>query len=179
MKITLIGIIALLIAGGAYYYFTTKSAVALPPQTAVNQDQVQAKDVTIGTGSQATPGSIVSVLYEGKLENGTTFDSSAAHNNEPLTFQLGTQGLIPGFQVGVNGMKEGGERYIAIPAKLGYGDKEIKDPSGKVIIPANANLVFSVKLVKVQAPPQPQASSTAATTTSAQIKASPVAPKAK
>lgn len=130
-------------------------------QPAANGDQVQAQEVTVGTGTQAAPGNVVSVLYVGKLQDGTVFDSSAAHNNEPLTFQLGSQGLIAGFQVGVNGMKEGGERLIAIPPALGYGTQDVKDASGKVIIPANSTLIFDIQLVKVQ--PAPAASSTAAT----------------
>jgi FKBP-type peptidyl-prolyl cis-trans isomerase len=106
-------------------------------------------------------------LYVGKLQDGTIFDSSAAHNNEPLTFQLGSQGLIAGFQVGVNGMKEGGERLIAIPPALGYGTQDIKDASGKVIIPANSTLIFDIKLVKVGAAPATTTSATPAATTPA------------
>ncbi|MBI5004391.1 FKBP-type peptidyl-prolyl cis-trans isomerase [Candidatus Kaiserbacteria bacterium] len=118
---------------------------------AAAETQVQAQDVTVGTGTEATPGSTVAVLYVGKLPDGTVFDSSEAHNNEPLTFTLGAQGLIPGFQIGVNGMKEGGERLMAIPPALGYGTQDVKDASGKVIIPANSTIVFDVKLVKVTA----------------------------
>lgn len=119
--------------------------------TGTSTTQVQAQDVSVGSGSQATPGSVVSVLYVGKLPDGTVFDSSAAHNNQPLTFQLGANGLIPGFQIGVNGMKVGGERLMAVPPALGYGTTDVKDASGKVIIPANTTIVFDVKLVNVQA----------------------------
>lgn len=119
--------------------------------TGTSTNQVQAQDVSVGSGAQATPGSIVSVLYVGKLPDGTVFDSSAAHNNQPLTFQLGANGLIPGFQIGVNGMKVGGERLMAVPPTLGYGGTDVKDSTGKVIIPANTTIVFDVKLVNVQA----------------------------
>lgn len=161
-KNILIWVIVLLviIIGG---YFIYKSTMAQPAAANNNQQgqqttgttasstQVQAQEVSIGTGAEAKPGDTVSVLYVGQLSDGTVFDSSAAHNNEPLTFVLGAQGLIPGFQIGVNGMKEGGERLLAIPAELGYGSQEVKDASGKVIIPANSTIVFDVKLVKVQA----------------------------
>lgn len=121
--------------------------------------QVQAQEVTIGTGTPAVPGSLVSVLYVGRLADGTIFDSSAAHNNEPLTFVLGTQGLIPGFQIGVNGMREGGERLLKIPPEFAYGSNDVKDASSTVIIPANSTLLFNVKLLKVS-----EATSTATTT---------------
>ncbi|MBI4088411.1 FKBP-type peptidyl-prolyl cis-trans isomerase [Candidatus Kaiserbacteria bacterium] len=114
-------------------------------------DQVQGQDVKVGTGAEAVPGSVVSVLYTGKLADGTVFDSSAAHDNQPLTFTLGAQGLIPGFQIGVNGMKEGGERTLVIPPALAYGSQDVKDPAGNVIIPANSTLTFDVQLVKVEA----------------------------
>jgi len=167
-KSIIIGVIIVLIVGIAGYVYMNRAPLS-GESAAKNQqaattpaagDQVQAQEVTVGSGAQAAPGSIVSVLYVGKLQDGTVFDSSAAHNNEPLTFQLGSQGLIAGFQVGVNGMKEGGERLIAIPPSLGYGAQDVKDASGKVIIPANSTLIFDVKLVKVQAAPPTAATGT-------------------
>jgi len=127
--------------------------------------KVEAQDVTVGTGALAEPGMQVSVLYVGKLSDGTVFDSSEAHGNVPLKFTLGAQGLIPGFQIGVNGMKEGGERLMAIPASLGYGAQDIKDEKGTVIIPANSTIIFDVKLVKVEAAPAAPAEEKPATKT--------------
>lgn len=128
-----------------------QSQTSAAATTSTSTDQVQAQEVTVGKGAQATPGSSVSVLYVGKLQDGTVFDSSEAHGNQPLTFTLGAQGLIAGFQIGVNGMKEGGERLIAVPATLGYGSQDVKDNAGKTIIPANSTLIFDIKLVKVSA----------------------------
>lgn len=146
-------ILIIIVLAGLYFVFNGRFAATTPQQaattTASAETQVQAQDVTVGTGAEATPGATVSVLYVGKLPDDTVFDSSEAHNNEPLTFTLGAQGLIPGFQIGVNGMKEGGERLMAIPPALGYGAQDVKDASGKVIIPANSTIVFDVKLVKV------------------------------
>ncbi len=155
-----IGVAVALIAiiGGAFFMFTGTAGAPKPegePATAAatTTPQVQGQDVSIGTGAEATPGSIVSVLYVGKLEDGTVFDSSAANGNKPLVFDLGTTTLIAGFQIGVNGMKVGGERMLAIPPELAYGAEEKKDPSGKVVIPANSTLIFDVKLVDVKPAP--------------------------
>ena len=155
-----IGIILVVIIGGYITYTSfmtgtapdnTQNATTTPSTTG---EQVQAQEVKVGTGAEATPGSKVSVLYTGQLQDGTVFDSSAAHGNQPLEFVLGEQGLIPGFQVGVNGMKVGGERLIAIPPALGYGAQEVKDPSsGKVIIPAKSTIIFRIQLVKVTPAP--------------------------
>jgi FKBP-type peptidyl-prolyl cis-trans isomerase len=176
-KTLIIGIIVIiLIAAGLY--FIVKSPTAAAPTTtttttttgttanASSSTQVQAQDVTVGTGTQATPGTNVSVLYVGYLgtiSTSTVFDSSAAHGNQPFTFTLGGSGSgspIPGFQIGVNGMKVGGERLMAIPPSLGYGATGVKDANGNVIIPGNSTIIFDVKLVSVTA-----GSSTAATPT--------------
>ncbi len=147
-------VVVIIIAVAGFFVYKNYSGTAGQQgtnATSTPTDVVQAQDVTVGTGAEATPGSMVSVLYVGKLSDGTVFDSSEAHGNEPLVFQLGTQGLIAGFQIGVNGMKVGGERLLAIPPAFGYGDQDLKDQTGKVIIPAKSTLVFDVKLVKVEA----------------------------
>lgn len=148
-------IIVVLIGGGILFWqFGTDSGTETPSvennQQATTTDQVAGQDVTVGTGKEAKPGSIVSVLYVGRLQDGTVFDSSEANGNQPLRFQLGAQGLIPGFQIGVNGMKEGGERRIAIPPEFAYGNQDVKDAAGKTIIPANSTIIFDLRLVKVE-----------------------------
>ncbi len=151
---------------GAYKYYMNNSQTnqqQAANQAATTTPQVQGQEVKTGTGAQATPGSVVSVLYVGRLQDGTVFDSSQAHGNQPLKFTLGAQGIIPGFQIGVNGMKVGGERLLAIPPSLGYGTQDVKDPSGKVVVPANSTIIFDVQLVKVEA-----GSSTPATSTKTQ-----------
>jgi len=155
--ITIWAIVIIVIIGGIFLYWkfgrTAQPAAqeTTAQQQATTTPQVAGQDVTVGTGAEATPGSIVSVLYVGMLQDGTVFDSSEKNGNKPLEFQLGAQGLIPGFQIGVNGMREGGERRIAIPPEFGYGTQEVKDAAGKVIIPANSTLLFDIKLVKVTA----------------------------
>jgi len=147
-------VVIILVAAGGYYAYTnySSSGDAVAPAEQAGE-VVQAQDVTVGTGAEASPSSVVSVLYVGKLADGTIFDSSEAHGNEPLTFQLGTPGIIAGFQIGINGMKEGGERVMAVPPSFGYGSEDVKDADGKVIIPANSALVFEVKLLKVESAP--------------------------
>lgn len=165
MKTILTLLVLVLLAGGGYYayqnnYFGMMSTNEQNQEAQLPTDSVQAQDVTEGTGAEAVPGSVVSILYVGRLEDGTIFDSSEAHADPetgevaPLTFQLGNPGIIAGFQVGVNGMKEGGERRLAVPPSLGYGDQDVSDPDGNVIIPANSTLVFDVRLVSVQEAPE-------------------------
>lgn len=150
-------VLVVLIGGWMTMKFMGGSEPATTQQTgttATSTDQVQAQEVKVGTGEEAKPGTQVSVLYVGKLTDGTVFDSSQAHDNQPLTFVLGSQDMIPGFQIGVNGMKVGGQRVMAVPPSLAYGDKPVTNPqTGAVIIPANSTIVFEVELVKVEAAP--------------------------
>lgn len=83
----------------------------------------------------------VTVHYEGRLLDGTVFDSSYARG-EPATFPLGR--LVKGWQLAVPQMGVGEVIEIAIPADLAYG------PVGRGPIPANATLVFKVELIGIE-----------------------------
>jgi FKBP-type peptidyl-prolyl cis-trans isomerase len=113
-----------------------------------NPNSVVIQDVKVGTGVAATPGSHLTVSYVGKLQDGTIFDASANHGGT-FPFTLGAGQVIPGWEQGIQGMKEGGERILVIPPTLGYGSQDIKDQSGNIVIPANSTLIFDVTLVNV------------------------------
>ncbi len=155
--ITALIVVIIIIIGGGYLYMQygpssgTEAPAAEGTETPTATPQVAGQDAIVGEGDEAVPGSVVAVLYVGMLEDGTVFDSSANNNNEPLVFTLGSEGIIPGFQIGVNGMKVGGERRLSIPPELGYGAQDVTGPDGAVIIPANSTLIFDVRLVEVGA----------------------------
>lgn len=67
-------------------------------------------------------GDTVKVHYHGKLNDGTTFDSS--EGREPLEFEVGSGSVIPGFDSGVTGMKVGEKKTINIPVDEAYGQKQ-------------------------------------------------------
>jgi FKBP-type peptidyl-prolyl cis-trans isomerase len=101
-------------------------------------------DVSTGSGTEATTGKSVTMQYTGTLLDGTKFDATSDHGGAPFTCALGAHQVIPGWELGIPGMKVGGERVLVIPGALAYGPRS---PSPK--IPANATLVFDVKLVGV------------------------------
>jgi FKBP-type peptidyl-prolyl cis-trans isomerase 2 len=80
---------------------------------------------------QVKAGDTVRVHYQGRLTDGTTFDSSAGR--EPLEFQVGSGMVIKGFDEGVMGMTVGEKRTIEIPVEEAYGPK---DPQAIIEFPA-------------------------------------------
>lgn len=71
---------------------------------------------------QVKKGDTIKVHYHGKLTNGTTFDSS--EGRDPLSFEVGSGMVIPGFDEGVTGMAIGEKKTIHIPADQAYGPKQ-------------------------------------------------------
>jgi len=101
-------------------------------------------------GTPAGQGDNLLVDYDGWLPDGRMFDSSrelAFGARGPLSFRLGIDPLIPGFEEGVTGMQLNEVRTLLIPPALGYGPRS----SGQ--IPPNSWLAFRVELVDQQPPP--------------------------
>ena len=98
-----------------------------------------------GTGT-VNPGvcSNITVKYTGTLTNGFKFDENLTGFSERLG------GLILGWQKGLPLIKSGGSMSLYIPPSLGYGNRDVKDNNGAIIIPANSILVFTIQLVAVQ-----------------------------
>jgi len=96
-------------------------------------------------GTPAAAGKTVSVRYTGELLDGTIFDASARHGDEPFSFVLGEGKVIPGWDEGIALMHKGEKGVLLIPSALGYGP----DGAGSDI-PPNAVLRFEVELLNVQ-----------------------------
>jgi len=96
-----------------------------------------------GTGTVSPKATdTVKVHYEGKLLNGTVFDSSIARG-QPISFPLNR--VIPGWTEGVQLMKVGDKFKFEIPANLAYGEN-----SPSPAIPPNSTLVFEVELLGIE-----------------------------
>ena len=62
----------------------------------------------------------IKVEYEGRLKDGTIFDSSKKHG-KPLEFELGKNQVIKGFEDAVKDLKKGEEIEITLEPKDAYG----------------------------------------------------------
>lgn len=68
-------------------------------------------------------GSKVKVEYEGKLDDGTVFDSSKhGDHSHPLEFEVGAKQVIPGFESAIVGMELNEEKDVTLEPKDAYGD---------------------------------------------------------
>lgn len=106
-------------------------------------DRVKVEFMKAGKGEGAKPGDTVQVHYKGSLTSGKKFDSSY-DRGQPMPVQLGQQGLIPGFTMGLLGIKAGEKRKVTIPSELAYGNREVGG-----LIPANSTLVFELEAVSI------------------------------
>ena len=102
---------------------------------------LQYKVLTMGTGPKPSASNTVQVNYEGRLIDGTVFDSSYKRG-EPIEFPL--SGVIAGWTEGVQLMPTGSKFEFYIPANLAYG----AGGAGGAIGP-NETLIFDVELLKI------------------------------
>jgi len=107
----------------------------------VTASGLQYEVLTEGTGAQPKATDTVRCHYEGRLLDGTVFDSSYKRN-EPADF--GLQQVIAGWTEGVQLMKEGSKFRFYIPYMLAYGEG-----GAGAMIPPYAALIFDVELIKV------------------------------
>jgi FKBP-type peptidyl-prolyl cis-trans isomerase 2 len=95
-------------------------------------------------------GDTVSLDYEGKLEDGTIFDSSKHDDHShPLTFQVGAKMVIPGFEKQVLEMKIGEEKIFTINPQEGYGEtkEELKRKIPKSSLPKDGKPEVGMMMV--------------------------------
>ncbi len=93
-----------------------------------------------GKGRNPSAASKVTVHYEGKLIDGTKFDSSY-DRKEPFTTRLSD--VVPCWTKAVQQMRPGAKATVVCPANTAYGNR----PVG--VIPPNSALIFNVELVSI------------------------------
>ncbi len=99
--------------------------------------------IDTGTGATPVPTSTLTVSYTARLMDRTIFDTA---NNVTLSYPL--YQLIPGWQVGLQKIKEGGHIKLLIPSALAYGCQGAGS-SNSVVIPPNAPVYFDIYLIRI------------------------------
>ena len=110
-----------------------------------------------GDGPKVAAGKQVSVNYTGRLLDGTLFDTSREADAreadkyqegrpyEPLTYTVGAQPMIPGWDEGIMGQTAGSEITLVMPSELAYGARG----AGRDILPYSP-LVFNLTIESVE-----------------------------
>lgn len=109
---------------------------------------LQYKIITPGNEKRASLQDTVVVRYKGTLLDGTVFDE-VKDDADPIRFTL--NGVIKGWQEGMQLVGEGGEIELYVPSDLAYGE------NGNRSIEPNSTLIFNVKLAEIHpaAPAEP------------------------
>jgi FKBP-type peptidyl-prolyl cis-trans isomerase len=113
------------------------------PGVVTTASGLQYKILDPGKGTPPGPTDTVSVLYTGKLLDGTEFDGTDRRDNEPTSFQV--NGVIKGWQEALLMMKPGAKWQLFIPPALAY---DVESPDH---VPPGSLLLFTVQLLKVGA----------------------------
>ncbi len=130
---------------------TTSESLTEKPEVTVPSGppprKLEIKELHEGGGAEAKSGEEIVVQYVGvDYETGKEFDSSWSRN-EPFTFTLGAGEVIPGWDQGILGMRNGGRRELIIPPDLAYGEAGAPPAIGP-----NETLVFVIDLLEVITP---------------------------
>lgn len=123
-------VVAILIAAGAAW--------------ATSYQGVTVETLSAGTGPSPAVEDMVLVNYEGRLADGTVFDSG-----DRVPFPVAD--VVPGFTQALTQMQKGGRYEVFIPSDQGYGSQ------ARGTIPANSDLYFTVELIDFRTPAQLEA----------------------
>jgi FKBP-type peptidyl-prolyl cis-trans isomerase len=101
----------------------------------------------VETGSDTVPTLTDSlrVAYVGAVTNGRIFDGRTPE--DPAGFRL--QNVIPGWQLGVPLIGEGGQIRLVIPSELAYGTQTRRNQIGQIVICPNSDLIFDIELLEI------------------------------
>ncbi|XP_047340414.1 peptidyl-prolyl cis-trans isomerase FKBP16-4, chloroplastic [Impatiens glandulifera] len=110
-------------------------------------------DFIVGKGAEAVKGSRVAVHYVAKWK-GITFMTSrqglGVGGGTPYGFDVGQSergNVLKGLDLGVQGMRVGGQRLLIVPPELAYGSKGVQE------IPPNATIELDVELLSIKQTP--------------------------
>jgi FKBP-type peptidyl-prolyl cis-trans isomerase FkpA/FKBP-type peptidyl-prolyl cis-trans isomerase FklB len=142
-----IGMVGLALAGTQPVRAPAQAANAIlvankeKPGVTTTASGLQVEMLAAGEGPTPTATDTVLVHYEGRLADGTVFDSSY-QRGQPAAFGVGD--VIPGWTEGLQLMRPGGKARFTIPPELGYGAR-----GAGGVIPPNAVLIFDVELLAI------------------------------
>lgn len=102
---------------------------------------VDVKTLRAGEGEPAGPDAVLEIRFKGMLADGTVFQET--EEGSTASVPLGGQ-LIPGWKIGLQGIREGEVRRLEVPHPLAFGDRGIPDK-----VPPRTDVVFEIECVNI------------------------------
>ena len=130
--------------------------LAVPPVAVTVADQpyqltpqgARYKDLQPGTGDTAEPGDLATIHFTGWLDDNGKQGKQLYNTRKarrPISFVVGTDRVMPGWNEGVIGMRQDGKRLIMLPPSLGYRGRGAQD-----VVPPGSSLIFLIELVELK-----------------------------
>ncbi len=110
---------------------------------------LQFLEQTAGGGAAPQPGNLITMDYTASLVDGTVLVDTYSEG-KPVTTVWGKDWLLPGWEEGMGLMKAGGKAKMVLPPDLAFGAEGYGS-----FIPANAQVIIEVELLKVEEAPVP------------------------
>jgi len=106
------------------------------------------QDLQLGQGVAAVPGQVATIHFSGWIdEKGVrgreVFNSR--NQGQPVSFVIGTDGVMEGWNEGVIGMRPGGKRMLLVPPSMAWGERNIEG-----VVPANTAMMFRIELIGLE-----------------------------
>ena len=106
------------------------------------------RDLKAGSGEVAAAGDVATIHFTGWLEQdgkqGREFFNTRSQG-EPVSFVVGTDRVIAGWNEGVVGMRAGGKRLLKLPSSLAYGSRGVDD-----MVPPDTPLMLIIELLALE-----------------------------
>ena len=137
-----VGAALVLAAGGGLAWWGTTDVREEFGDVVTTESGLRYKVLKAGEGKSPTDQDVVLIKYTGRLKDGTIFDQNPQA-------ALPVNGVVPGFSEGLKVMQRGGQYRLWIPAPIGYGSQDQRNPqTGEVAIPGGSELIFDVDLLE-------------------------------
>lgn len=133
---------------GTVLLVLTLAGTAFAESLSTLQSGLEYKDLKVGSGNKAQLGDTAVIHFVGWVdENGQRGKEiyNSRKEREPVSFVIGTDKVMQGWNEGIVGMHAGGTRMLRIPPELGYGKKTVED-----VILQDSYLQFIIELLEVK-----------------------------
>jgi len=112
---------------------------------------MQIKDLQSGQGQAAVSGQVATIHFVGWIdEQGTKGREiyNSRDQGQAVSFVIGTDGVMKGWNEGVIGMKTGGQRMLLLPSSMAWGERKIEG-----VVPVHSAMMFQIELINLEKSP--------------------------